>query len=346
MTRAVFRPGDIRAHPAREDFIDLPEDFGTRFMLVVDTEEEFDWDAPFDRASRSVTITDAMERGQACFATAGVRPLYVTDYPVIDDPRAGPMLARWVAEGQADVGAHCHPWVNPPHVEDVTAAHSFAGNLPEAWERAKITALRDRIAQVTGRAPLAFRAGRYGVGANSGAILRDLGFRVDSSIRSRFNYAAHHGPDFSAMPLRPYRAGPDGMLIELPLSTAFVGRLHRWGDQLQPVIDGQGLGAGLLARSGMVQRIPLTPEGVDVTEAIRAIDRLLDDGLRLLMFSFHSPTLAPGHTPYVRDEADLKGFYRWWDAVLAHLSRRGVRAAGLDDLLNAVDRATGDDNPA
>ncbi|OYW83692.1 MAG: WalW protein, partial [Sphingobium sp. 32-64-5] len=94
MTRAVSRPGDIRAHPVREDFIDLPEDFGTRFMLVVDTEEEFDWDAPFDRASRSVTITDAMERGQACFAAAGVRPLYVTDYPVIDDPRAGPMLAR------------------------------------------------------------------------------------------------------------------------------------------------------------------------------------------------------------------------------------------------------------
>lgn len=338
MTRAASYREDIRARPAPADFIDLPADFGTRFMLVVDTEEEFDWDAPFDRESRSVTIIEAMERGQAYFAAAGVRPLYVTDYPVIDDPHAGPMLANWVAEGKADVGAHCHPWVNPPHVEEVNAAHSFAGNLPEAWERAKITALRDRIAQVTGRAPLAFRAGRYGVGPNSAAILRDLGFRVDSSIRSRFNYAHHHGPDFTAMPLRPYRAGPDGGLIELPLSTAFVGGLRRLGDRLQPVIDRQGPGAGLLARSGLLQRIPLTPEGVSAAEAIRAIDRLLEDGLRLLMFSFHSPTLAPGHTPYVRDNADLTGFYRWWDAVLAHLARRGVAAAGLDDIMRAADQ--------
>ncbi|MGE4430226.1 MAG: polysaccharide deacetylase family protein [Sphingobium sp.] len=339
MTRAVSYREDIRACPAPEDFIDLPPNFGTRFMLVVDTEEEFDWDAPFDRESRAVTITAAMERGQAHFAAAGVRPLYVTDYPVIDDPRAGPMLAAWVAEGKADVGAHCHPWVNPPHVEEVSAAHSFAGNLPEEWERAKITALRDRIAQVIGRPPLAFRAGRYGVGPNSAAILRDLGFRVDSSIRSRFNYAPHNGPDFTARPLRPYRAGPGGALIELPLSTAFVGALHGVGDRLQPVLDRQGPGAGLLARSGLLQRIPLTPEGVGVEEAIRAIDRLLADGLRLLMFSFHSPTLAPGHTPYVRDEAGLDGFYRWWDAVLAHLARRGVAAAGLDDVIAAVDRS-------
>jgi len=69
-----------------------------------------------------------------------------------------------------------------------------------------------------------------------------------------------------------------------------------------------------------------------------AIDRLLADGLRLLMFSFHSPTLAPGHTPYVRSEADLENFYRWWDEVLAHLARRGVGAAGLGEVLAAIDR--------
>jgi len=338
MTPSPIRKGDIRAYPSPQDFIDLPPDFGTRFLLVVDTEEEFDWDAPFDRDSRAVTITAAMERGQAYFDAAGVRPLYVTDYPVIDDPRAGAMLAGWVAEGRADVGAHCHPWVNPPYGETVNAANSFAGNLPEAVERAKITALRDRLTEVTGRAPLAFRAGRYGVGPNSGAILRDLGFRVDTSIRSRFDYSRHHGPDFTGLPQRPYRTGPEGGLIELPLSTAFVGGLRGLGDRVQPWIEGRGLASGVLARSGLLQRIPLTPEGVSAREAMMAIDRLLADGLRLLMFSFHSPTLAPGHTPYVRSAADLENFYRWWDEVLAHLARRGVGAAGLGEVLAAIDR--------
>ncbi len=56
----------------------------------------------------------------------------------------------------------------------------------------------------------------------------------------------------------------------------------------------------------------------------------------MLNFSFHSPTLEPGHTPYVRDEADRTAFYRWWDAVLAHLAKRGLRAASLDQFLNAI----------
>jgi hypothetical protein len=337
MTASASPPDSLLAPPTARDFIAFPASFGTRFMLVVDTEEEFDWNAPFSRESRAVTATGGMKRGQTYFAQAGMRPLYVTDYPVIDDPAAGAMLAGWAQDGAADVGAHLHPWVNPPHVEEVTAANSYAGNLPEALERAKLTALRDRIAEVTGRAPLAFRAGRYGVGPHTGAVLRDLGFRFDTSIRSRFNYAPQHGPDFTGMPLTPWRAGPERALIELPLSTAWTGPLRGLGDRFQPVIERGGIAAGLLARSGLLQRIPLTPEGVGAREAMAAIDRLLEDGLALLMFSFHSPTLEPGHTPYVRDAADLRAFYRWWDVVLAHLARRGVTPAGLDEVLAAAD---------
>lgn len=333
MTASALPSDSLLARPASRDFIRFPDDFGTRFMLVVDTEEEFDWSAPFDRESRAVTAVQGMKRGQDYFARAGVRPLYVTDYPVIDDPVAGAMLAQWAGEGAADVGAHLHPWVNPPHVEEVSAANSFAGNLPEAWEREKLTLLRDRIAQVVGKAPVAFRAGRYGVGRHTGAIVRDLGFRLDTSIRSRFNYARQHGPDFTRMPVKPWRAGPERALVELPLSTAWTGPLRGMGDILQPVVERGGVGAGLLARSGLLQRVPLTPEGVSAREAMAAIDALLADGLPLLMFSFHSPTLEPGHTPYVRDDADLQDFYRWWDSVLAHLARRGVAPASLDDVL-------------
>ena len=46
--------------------------------------------------------------------------------------------------------------------------------------------------------------------------------------------------------------------------------------------------------------------------------------------------MVPGHTPYVRDAADLAAFYRWWDAVLTLLDRRGVANASLDELLAAT----------
>src|SRR3546814_12314449 len=119
-----------------------------------------------------------MERGQAYCAAAGVKPVYVTDDPVVDSDAAAAMMGRWLADGAADIGAHLHPWVNPPHVEEVTAANSYVGFLPEAVERAKLEALCQRIAERFGARPVASRAGRYGVGPNSARPLAGAGFRL------------------------------------------------------------------------------------------------------------------------------------------------------------------------
>ncbi|KKW92583.1 polysaccharide deacetylase family protein [Sphingobium chungbukense] len=332
----LFHDGNLLRAPAAEDRIALDPAFGTRFMLFVDTEEEFDWDAPFSRTRHGVTAIDGMARGQAYFAAAGVKPVYVTDYPVVDSDAAVDMMGRWLADGTADIGAHLHPWVNPPHVEDVTAANSYVGFLPEAVERAKLEVLCQRIADRFGQRPMAYRAGRYGVGPNSARLLEEAGFRLDSSVRSRFDYSAQHGPDFQGLPQHPYWTGPNRALVELPLSTAFVGLLRGGGERLYRAAQGMGPMAGALARARMLSRVPLTPEGIPAREAVQAIDALIEEGVRVLNFSFHSPTLTPGHTPYVRDEGDRTAFYRWWDVVLDHLARRNISAATLDQLLSAV----------
>ena len=328
--------GNLLTPPQAQDRIALDPAFGTRFMLFVDTEEEFDWNAPFSRDNHGVTALEGMARGQRYFEEAGVRPVYVADYPVVDDDRAAALLGQWVADGTADVGAHLHPWVNPPHVETVNAANSYVGFLPEAVERAKLETLSRRIADRLGRRPIAYRAGRYGVGPHSARLLEEAGFRLDTSVRSRFDYSGQHGPDFQGMPLRPYWAGPRRTLVELPLSTAFVGLLRGGGERLYRTAQAMGPLAGAMARARLISRVPLTPEGVPVADAIAAIDALLEEGVPVLNMSFHSPTLEPGHTSYVRDESDRAGFYRWWDAVLGHLARRGVRSASLDEFLAAV----------
>ncbi len=83
-------------------------------------------------------------------------------------------------------------------------------------------------------------------------------------------------------------------MLELPLTTVFWGMLRRQGDWLYPLMWRMPAMRGVLARLGLLERIPLTPEGVSVEEAIRGIDIALDDGLPLLNFSFHSPSLRPG----------------------------------------------------
>ncbi|WP_336971010.1 polysaccharide deacetylase family protein [Sphingobium aromaticiconvertens] len=328
--------GGLLLPPDPQDMIALPPAFGTRFMLFVDTEEEFDWDQPFQRTGHGVTALEGMARGQRYFAAAGVKPVYVTDYPVIDSDAAADMMGRWLADGAADIGAHLHPWVNPPHVEAVSARNSYVGFLPEQTERAKLEALCRRIADRFGTRPIAYRAGRYGVGPNSARLLEDAGFRLDSSVRSRFDYSRQFGPDFLGLPQNPYWTGPARALMELPLSTAFTGLMRGAGERLYNATRALGPLAGAMARSRLLSRVPLTPEGIPVADAIAAIDALIEEGVRVLNFSFHSPTLEPGHTPYVRTEHDRTAFYAWWDAVLAHLARRGVRAATLDQLLDAA----------
>lgn len=328
--------GNLLLPPEDQDRIALPETFGTRFMLFVDTEEEFDWNAPFSRNGHGVTAIEGMARGQAYFARAGVRPIYVTDYPVVDDDAAAAMMAQWVSDDAADIGAHLHPWVNPPDVEEVSAVNSYVGFLPEAIESAKLEALCSRIEQRFGARPIAYRAGRYGIGPNSARLLEKAGFRLDTSVRSRFDYRGQHGPDFRGLPQNPYWAAPGRTLIELPLSTAFTGYLRAGGESLYQRMQGMGLLVGVMARARMLSRVPLTPEGVTAVEAVTAIDALIEEGVRVLNFSFHSPTLEPGHTPYVRTEADRSAFYGWWDMVLNHLAKRGVESASLDQLLAAV----------
>src|SRR3546814_3702835 len=117
-----------------------------------------------------------------------------------------------------------HPWVTPPHDEEVNARNSYTGNLPADLQRAKMIALRDAIRDRFGIQPTAYRAGRYGLGPNTAAMLAELGFRCDTSVRSGFDYRAGHGPDYRDAPLHPWwvRTG-QGAVLEIPVTTVFGG---------------------------------------------------------------------------------------------------------------------------
>ncbi|MFT3966279.1 MAG: polysaccharide deacetylase family protein [Sphingobium sp.] len=332
----MTHPDSLLHPPEPHQFIAWDKALGRRFMLFVDTEEEFDWNAPFDRAATRVSAIRGFAEGQAYFAAAGIRPVYLSDYPILRSDRAVALLGQWLADGTADVGAHLHPWVTPPHEEEVCAHNSFAGNLAPELERAKLFAQCAYMEERLGRRPIAYRAGRYGIGDATGRALLDAGFRLDCSVRSRFDYRVGHGPDFSGLPLKPYRAGPGHQLIELPLSTAFTGHLRGFGERMHGIVRRSGKLGGALSRAGLFARVPLTPEGVPARQCVAAIDALIEEDVPVLSFSFHSPTLEPGNTAYVRDADDLAAFYRWWDIVLDHLDRRSVTPIGLDALMTAL----------
>jgi hypothetical protein len=295
------------------------------FVVFGDLEEEFDWGKPFSREAIATTAVAALPAANRRFVEAGVVPTYVCGYPVAATPESRDAVAAM----ECDIGAHLHPWVTPPHDEAVSVANSFAGNLPEPLERAKLALLTDTLEAAFGRRPTIYRAGRYGVGPNTHRILADLGYRVDASVRARFDYGAEAGPDFTDHPIDPYWL--DNGLLTLPLTTSLAGPLGRW-----PGLTRVSRLRGALARSGLLNRIPLTPEGVPLAEARQAIETELDRGTRIFSLSFHTPSLVPGHTPYVRDAADLRAFWAWWDGVFDLFARRGVTPVRAPDILAAA----------
>lgn len=322
--------------PATEQRVQFPSDFGQRFVLTVDTEEEFDWTRPIRREGYSLHSVARLARFQEFCEGAGVVPIYLVDYPIATSPAACEALRPAVAAGKAEVGVQLHPWVSPPHDEDVSEFNSFAGNLPATLEREKFRRLRDAIEQGFGATPLIYRAGRYGVGPETASLLSDHGIAIDTSVRSRFDYSVGGGPNFRDHPVVPWWVDDRRGLMELPLTTVYWGLLRQFGPWLYPKMWRVPQLRGLLARIGMLERIPLTPEGVTLDEAIRGIDIAIDEGLPVLVFSFHSPSLAPGFTPYVRSEADLDAFYDWWRAVFAYLQRRQVLPTSVAGLMHSV----------
>nr|WP_282570815.1 polysaccharide deacetylase family protein [Sphingopyxis sp. MSC1_008] len=311
-----------------------------RFWVTIDTEEDFDWAAPFARTGYRLASVSALAECQSYFERAAVRPIYLVDWPIVADDRAVDILGTAQDGGRCEIGAQLHPWVTPPHDEEVNERNSYTGNLPADLQRAKMTALRDAIRDRFGIAPAVYRAGRYGLGPDSAAMLADLGFRCDTSVRSGFDYRAGHGPDYRDAPLHPWWVRTEqGAVLEMPVTTVFGGLLGGAGRHVYHRVARNGTHAGAaLARFGLVERIALTPEGIPADRACKAIDIAIEARLPVLNFSFHSPSLQPGNTPYVRSVADLDLFYRWWEVVLDHLARRGVEATTAADILAMAER--------
>ncbi len=316
-------------------FADLETLDGPRFLVTVDTEEEFDWHGPFTRDQHGTTHVAAIDRFQKMCDVQGVQPIYLIDYPIADDTKAANLLGGYAAEGRAAIGMQLHPWVSPPFHEELSVYNSFACNLPPELEWEKLSRLHAKIVDRLGVYPDIYRAGRYGAGIHTPQMLADLGIAIDSSVRTYFDYSAQNGPNYSDASLNPYWLLPDSVL-EIPVTTVFNGGLRSFGAKIYGELMSSQASRSVLSRTRLLERIALTPEGIPLGKAIEGIDCALAQNVGILNFSFHSPSLAPGNTNYVRTTEDLEQLYSWWQGVFEHLAIRGIKPIEIDEIKAAL----------
>ncbi len=314
----------------------------TSLVVSIDTEEEGLWGGGYSTAPKTENL-NGLPRFQQFCEDRGVLPTYLIDAPVVHDEWAVSQMRRWQDAERCEVGTHCHPWCNPPlDGLPISPRSTFMCNLDALAQRQKLEWLTDEIEARLGRRPTSFRAGRYGLDSVGANILADLGYVVDSSVLPFRSYASEGGPDFRDASLHPYRvsltdllqSSPTGRLVEIPVTSGFTRSgfqtRNRWRRKLTETPLRKLRLAGILDRLDVLRSLKLSPEQSSPSDAKRLIDASIRDGAETLVLMFHSSSLVPGFSPYVKSASHLETFYAWLDDVFAHcLGERGCQSTTL-----------------
>jgi hypothetical protein len=314
-----------------------------RIVVTVDTEADGQWEHGRALATRNVTAWPPFQ--ELCRRHA-VAPTYLITSEIAEDPDAAAFLRPLVVAGDAEVGAHLHPWTTPPFADEAglrrnDESHSYPCQLEPELLLAKLETLTAQVARVVGALPTSYRAGRFGLDPTGASILAGLGYEVDSSVTPFVAWTANAGrpgrgggPDFRRHDARPFRVagtGPPG-LVELPVTvmpTYAVTRRVPWLRehwQARPV----RLARRALRGPSRPQPLWLRPRpqyGLDDLQALVVEAERV--GLPCAVLMFHSSELLAGASPYRPTQADVDVLLRLLDDLFAWGRDRGHEFATL-----------------
>jgi hypothetical protein len=314
-----------------------------RLFITIDAEEDL-WNR-YQREDNPVENFRFIPRLQAVFERFGAVPTYFVDWPVVMDARAQEILRDFSGRGRCEIGTHCHPWNTPPFEEELNAGNTMLCNLPEELVRRKLHRLHEAVAQAFGLFPRCFRAGRWGMSPTVARCIDELGYRIDSSVTPFIDWRPKIGPDYSSAPTDAYRFEMDGFpvasagggLLEVPATIGFFQRDFRRCFAVRRVVMRAPLRRlrieGMLDRLGMINLRWLSPETSNAAEMIRLSKTFVATGHRFLNMFFHSATLLPGATYFVKDEGQLELFIRRIEAYLEFAADSGYEFAPLSRAL-------------
>jgi len=103
----------VEAHEFQQfgEIVELPLR-DPQLCVIVDTEEEFDW-RTFSPQARSVRNVDYRNHSKG--STNAMDCSHVRgDYPVASQEDGYRPLREFLSDKRCEIGAHLHPWVNPP----------------------------------------------------------------------------------------------------------------------------------------------------------------------------------------------------------------------------------------
>lgn len=275
------------------------------------------------------------------FLRYNMAPTYLLNNVVIEDKSSVDSLKK--LDGYFELGTHLHPEFMEPEKQ----FHDYAGKSARAnccfyaphIERQKLENITTLFENAFGYKPTSFRAGRFSAGINTITSLKQLGYKVDTSVTPHIKWGGAtriKAVDFSKASEQPYftkentilEAGNKGGLLQVPVT---IGMLKR--NVLRSLLSSV---RHFNFKPKFHKRVWLRPSFSSVAEMKQLtqhyMKRYANQEYLILNIMFHNVEVLPGLSPYALTQEDCQKYLSKLHEYFAWCNQNDIQGITLSDI--------------
>ena len=315
------------------------------FIITIDTEADNQWIERNDKIT--VENLKFIPRFQLLCEKYHFIPTYLCTYEIVESKDFDCTILEYHKQGKAEIGAHLHPWTNPPF-ENINEMekHLFPTELSKDLYRKKLKNLSNLIEKKTGKKPTSYRAGRWGFNSDHIPILLEFEFIVDCSVTPLLDWSSQvglnkHGENFNYAPCEPYYLNlndvckkGDLKLIEVPPTIIFTNNLMNKSKILQTFYfkHRNSIITNAINKIFHIHPQWLRPyPGTDEKNLINICKVAMKRNFQYVQLTFHSSELMPKGSPYSPTEESVEICYKKVENAFKYLSSCNCKGSNLTD---------------
>lgn len=317
------------------------------FIITVDTEADNLWAKENKTKTQNINY---IPRFQELCNQYGFYPTYLVSYELVISDGLVSALKSYVDKNLAEIGAHLHPWSNPPFKPEYDGYHKFHAyphDLPATLFHLKMGELTQKLEDFFQKKVTSYRAGRWGFAAEHIEILLKLGYLVDCSVTpfvswERFSGkpGAFGGVDYFNAPRKSYildktnilNPGQNG-LVEVPVTIVplyanFLSSYMAYHASNPIVRIAKAVSFG----PQWFRPLPY----VNASRMIDVAQKWLGLGNNYLEMMTHSSELMPGGSPYYKTKKDIEKLYTKLEKVFMYFKSKGFKGITLTNYAKTI----------
>lgn len=305
-----------------------------KFIVTIDTE----CDKTEDWSNSSPISFNGVQRGvkeilQPLFEKYSIKPVYFLSYEVLSNAECVSYFKSLLINNKCELATHLHY----EYVIDEIELNQLSGlkcdgvqnSLSYKEEKHFLNIITKKFIDCFGIKPISFRAGRYGISKNTGSILHNLGYRIDSSITplTRWNYENEKNSlNFRLIEREPYfvdlekglKCKGSSNLLEVPIS---IFKNKTFKSYLKYLLKKE------------YTKTWIRPYVSPLNRIIECIKGDINNDTPIVIM-FHNMEVVPGMSPYVQSEEQSLDYILTLDKIFSYCTKLKISPVTLNEFYN------------